>query len=61
MPFGHDLYQKTGHSITKEHLDAFREYKTILKGPVTIPPGDTSFMVDNLETGKSYTSPNQVS
>lgn len=27
---------------------------------MTIPPGDTSFMIDNLETGKSYTSPNQA-
>lgn len=60
MPFGYGLYQETGHAINKDHLSAFEEYRLILKGPVTIPPGDTSFMIDNLDTGKSYTSPNQA-
>eukprot|EP00486_Rosalina_sp_Unknown_P011500 CAMPEP_0201591014 /NCGR_PEP_ID=MMETSP0190_2-20130828/184433_1 /ASSEMBLY_ACC=CAM_ASM_000263 /TAXON_ID=37353 /ORGANISM="Rosalina sp." /LENGTH=340 /DNA_ID=CAMNT_0048048351 /DNA_START=138 /DNA_END=1160 /DNA_ORIENTATION=- len=60
MPFGYGLYQNTGHAMNKDHLAAFEETRLILKGPITIPPGDTSFMIDNLDTGKSYTSPNQA-
>eukprot|EP01084_Bolivina_argentea_P060249 110083_1 len=60
MPYGYKLYQEKGYSINKDHLAAFDQYKMILKGPVTIPPGDTSYYIDNLGTGKKYTSPNQA-
>ena len=60
MPFGYALYQQKGYSITKDHLDAFNEHRILLKGPITVPSGDTSFTIDNLGTGKSYTSPNQA-
>eukprot|EP00484_Ammonia_sp_Unknown_P028171 CAMPEP_0197024728 /NCGR_PEP_ID=MMETSP1384-20130603/5232_1 /TAXON_ID=29189 /ORGANISM="Ammonia sp." /LENGTH=351 /DNA_ID=CAMNT_0042453165 /DNA_START=137 /DNA_END=1192 /DNA_ORIENTATION=+ len=60
MPLGYALYQDKGYAISPDHLSAFKECKTMLKGPVTIPPGDASFMIDNLGTGKSYTSPNQA-
>lgn len=60
MPFGYGLYKEKGYSITKDHLSAFEDYRVLLKGPVTIPPGDSSYMIDNLDTGRSYTSPNQA-
>eukprot|EP01084_Bolivina_argentea_P112930 201377_1 len=31
LPFGYGLYKEKGHSITKDHLEAFKEHKIILK------------------------------
>ncbi|ETO28425.1 hypothetical protein RFI_08709 [Reticulomyxa filosa] len=60
MPFGYSLYQSKGYAISPQHIEAFKELKIIFKGPVTIPPGDTSFYIDNLNKNYKYTSPNQA-
>lgn len=58
MPFGYGLYQSKGYAMNDEHIDAFKETQLILKGPVTIPPGDTSYYIKIGD--KQYTSPNQA-
>ena len=58
MPFGYGLYQSKGYAMNDEHINAFKETKLILKGPVTIPPGDTSYYIRFGD--KQYTSPNQA-
>jgi len=63
MPFGYNLFKKTGAALTRDHLAAIEEHKLVLKGPVTIPTDSSEsqmFRIDNLDTGTSYTSPNQA-
>jgi hypothetical protein len=45
-----------GYSLTEEHLAAFDEVKTMIKGPLTISSGKGGVHIRN----KSFTSGNQV-
>eukprot|EP00466_Bigelowiella_natans_P001187 jgi/Bigna1/89065/estExt_fgenesh1_pg.C_430042 len=64
MDMGYETYEKTGHVITEEHLQAMEEIKVIFKGPLTIPPGKNPYgFTNDIYTelrGRKFTSGNQV-
>mmetsp|Transcript_2447 Transcript_2447/g.3567 ORF Transcript_2447/g.3567 Transcript_2447/m.3567 type:complete len:373 (+) Transcript_2447:44-1162(+) len=57
MDMGYETYERTGHVITEEHLQALEEIKVLFKGPLTIPPGKNPYTELR---GRKFTSGNQV-
>lgn len=58
MDYGQALAERTGTSITEEHLMAFERTRCILKGPITVPANGPGAYVE--VRGRRYTSANQV-
>lgn len=57
MDMGFGAWEKTGHIVTEEHLQAFEKYKVLFKGPLTIPPGESAYVYLR---DRKFTSGNQV-